>query len=182
MIMSKPESIPGRNDPCSCGSGRKFKNCCMGKSPDAPAKRSNPMVKVLLIAVPVGILAVFLISSQGRRSGSPADAPQGNATGVTLPATPTPAAWQYDAANNRHWNPEHGHWHDGPPPSPTGLPQESTTRAASSRSATPAAWEYDAANNRHWNPDHGHWHDGPPPQSSPNVGIETRPTPLPPEN
>ena len=21
-------SIPGRNDPCFCGSGRKFKNCC----------------------------------------------------------------------------------------------------------------------------------------------------------
>lgn len=22
------ESTPGRNDPCSCGSGRKFKKCC----------------------------------------------------------------------------------------------------------------------------------------------------------
>lgn len=22
---------PGRNDPCSCGSGRKFKHCCEGK-------------------------------------------------------------------------------------------------------------------------------------------------------
>ncbi len=24
-------SIPGRNDPCPCGSGKKFKHCCMGK-------------------------------------------------------------------------------------------------------------------------------------------------------
>jgi tetratricopeptide (TPR) repeat protein len=30
---------PGRNDPCSCGSGEKYKNCCLGKSelrPSAP--------------------------------------------------------------------------------------------------------------------------------------------------
>jgi len=24
---------PGRNDPCLCGSGKKFKKCCMGKQP-----------------------------------------------------------------------------------------------------------------------------------------------------
>ena len=24
---------PGRNDPCPCGSGLKFKHCCMGKLP-----------------------------------------------------------------------------------------------------------------------------------------------------
>jgi uncharacterized protein YecA (UPF0149 family) len=23
--------MPERNDPCPCGSGKKFKNCCMGK-------------------------------------------------------------------------------------------------------------------------------------------------------
>jgi uncharacterized protein len=27
-----------------------------------------------------------------------------------------PAAWHYDKAGNRHWNPEHDHWHKGPPP------------------------------------------------------------------
>jgi len=25
------QEMPGRNDPCPCGSGKKFKNCCMGK-------------------------------------------------------------------------------------------------------------------------------------------------------
>ena len=29
---------PGRNDPCSCGSGKKYKKCCEGK-PDAPPRR-----------------------------------------------------------------------------------------------------------------------------------------------
>lgn len=25
---------PGRNDPCCCGSGKKFKKCCLDKTPD----------------------------------------------------------------------------------------------------------------------------------------------------
>lgn len=24
--------LPGRNDPCLCGSGKKFKKCCMGET------------------------------------------------------------------------------------------------------------------------------------------------------
>ena len=30
---------PGRNDPCPCGSGKKYKKCCLGKttSPVEPA-------------------------------------------------------------------------------------------------------------------------------------------------
>jgi len=35
---------PGRNDPCPCGSGRKFKKCCLGKEggtpiPESPSRR-----------------------------------------------------------------------------------------------------------------------------------------------
>ena len=37
---------PGRNDPCPCGSGKKFKKCCQDKSaahvtPNAPANDSE---------------------------------------------------------------------------------------------------------------------------------------------
>ena len=33
LLQNKPETtmlnkLPGRNDPCSCGSGKKFKKCC----------------------------------------------------------------------------------------------------------------------------------------------------------
>lgn len=28
-----------------------------------------------------------------------------------------PQPWEYDLVLNRHWDPQHGHWHDGPPPS-----------------------------------------------------------------
>ena len=27
----KAEQAPGRNDPCPCGSGKKYKRCCAGK-------------------------------------------------------------------------------------------------------------------------------------------------------
>lgn len=29
--FSKKHSVPGRNDPCPCGSGKKYKRCCLGK-------------------------------------------------------------------------------------------------------------------------------------------------------
>lgn len=32
----------GRNDPCSCGSGKKYKNCCLGKAGFHPAHSSTP--------------------------------------------------------------------------------------------------------------------------------------------
>jgi len=28
---------PGRNDPCSCGSGKKYKRCCLAKDEEADA-------------------------------------------------------------------------------------------------------------------------------------------------
>ena len=28
--IAKKDSIPGRNDPCPCGSGKKYKKCCGG--------------------------------------------------------------------------------------------------------------------------------------------------------
>jgi hypothetical protein len=68
--------------------------------------------------------------------------------------------WEYDAATNRHWDPNHRHWHEGPPPA----------RAAD---GTPEPWQYDPATNKHWDPRHGHWHSGPPPENPP----PTPPTP-----
>src|SRR5438132_262776 len=33
MSNSLKNSKPGRNDPCPCGSGKKFKNCCLYSAP-----------------------------------------------------------------------------------------------------------------------------------------------------
>jgi tetratricopeptide (TPR) repeat protein len=37
-----PEPTPGRNDPCSCGSGKKYKKCCMSKAATARETLSAP--------------------------------------------------------------------------------------------------------------------------------------------
>ena len=34
------EARPGRNEPCRCGSGRKYKHCCLGKD-DAQASAAR---------------------------------------------------------------------------------------------------------------------------------------------
>ena len=54
---------PGRNDPCSCGSGKKFKHCCASKK-----DRVHPaLIAVLIVGA---ILAVFLIISNVRQSSN----------------------------------------------------------------------------------------------------------------
>jgi hypothetical protein len=38
--MTAPaKARPGRNEPCHCGSGRKYKQCCLAKDEAADAKR-----------------------------------------------------------------------------------------------------------------------------------------------
>jgi len=32
------------------------------------------------------------------------------------PGTPTPKPYEYNPATNQHWDPNHQHWHNGPPP------------------------------------------------------------------
>jgi hypothetical protein len=48
-------SVVGRNDPCPCGSGRKFKKCCLSKSGAVPqsyssAARSSALAKLMSFA------------------------------------------------------------------------------------------------------------------------------------
>jgi tetratricopeptide (TPR) repeat protein len=49
--MAKPAPKPGRNDPCHCGSGNKYKKCCLAKDEaaerdlvKAQARRDQPAV------------------------------------------------------------------------------------------------------------------------------------------
>ena len=54
---------PGRNDPCPCGSGKKFKQCCATKK-----DRMSPALIAVLVAA--AVLMVFVIVSNVRRSSS----------------------------------------------------------------------------------------------------------------
>lgn len=73
----------GRNDPCLCGSGKKYKHCCEGKA----VEKSNVYTK--WVAVILGSLlllgTIAMVSSMVRND---------------TPATP-----------GRVWSPEHQHWH-----------------------------------------------------------------------
>ena len=72
----------GRNDPCPCGSGRKFKKCCESKTPSARQSR------VLMIVVGVFVVGAIAAGVASFRSG-------GSGGGST-----------------RVWDPAHGHYHD----------------------------------------------------------------------
>lgn len=82
-----------RNEPCPCGSGRKYKRCCAGKRAvaTAPARRRRGPLLGLFVVLALGGLAFALL-----RDGSPGAAKE------SAPAT--------DAAG-RVWSAEHGHWH-----------------------------------------------------------------------
>ncbi len=75
----------GRNDPCPCGSGRKYKNCCEGKTAAKDALYSKGL-PILLGAV---LVSVVVLIGAAFYSSAPTDARAG-----------------------RVWSAEHGHWHD----------------------------------------------------------------------
>lgn len=56
-----------RNDPCPCGSGEKFKNCCLGKPP--PQVRRKRAFWPILILLLGGGLGVYLGISKGLTAG-----------------------------------------------------------------------------------------------------------------
>ncbi len=41
-LQSKPNAQPGRNQACPCGSGVKFKHCCLGKAGPKPSAAPPP--------------------------------------------------------------------------------------------------------------------------------------------
>jgi hypothetical protein len=108
-----------------------------------------------------------------------ADRPGQDAASDFVPADQRPAPYTYDSVANRHFDPAHGHWHDGPPPgsagsSSPGAPGQpsapvpapgpaASAPPASAPTAAPAPYTYDAETNRHWDPNHQHWHEGLPP-------------------
>jgi hypothetical protein len=74
----------GRNDPCPCGSGQKYKNCCEGNEPWH--KRTTTLV--LLVVLLLGLVAVAWTSFSNPNRVSPDNPPAGKV-----------------------WSEEHGHYH-----------------------------------------------------------------------
>lgn len=49
-------NTPGRNDPCRCGSGRKYKNCCQDVGGSTVTGRSKVTMIVVVAIVLVGLV------------------------------------------------------------------------------------------------------------------------------
>jgi hypothetical protein len=73
---------PGRNDACSCGSGKKYKKCCATK--EQGSRLSKLMLLFLLVVLAGSVFAVFVGF---------------NDDGSSI------------AAPGKVWSPEHGHYH-----------------------------------------------------------------------
>lgn len=67
-------SDPGRNQPCPCGSGAKYKNCCMGTENwyEQWGLSSLALTLILLAALVLGAMAFF-----GDSGGGQPDCPPG---------------------------------------------------------------------------------------------------------
>jgi|GEM_PF-4678630 len=102
-------------------------------------------------------------------------------------STLTPKPYEYNPSTNKYWDPEHKHWHDGPPPLTTSTSTPSpanqspvnpvTTLPTSQTTAnTPKPYEYNPTTNQYWDPGHNHWHNGKPPSAdSQNILSTVKP-------
>ncbi len=72
----------GRNEPCPCGSGEKYKRCCEGKAAKQADRRSRLVLWVMGALALIGIVGIASSIVANR-------APEG-----------------------RVWSAEHGHFHD----------------------------------------------------------------------
>jgi hypothetical protein len=75
----------GRNALCPCGSGKKYKHCCIEKTSSMSLRQKLLFALIVLILLGGLIMAVASFRSLEPGSGS-----------------------------NRVWSEEHQHWHDAP--------------------------------------------------------------------
>ncbi len=67
--MSTRGNVVGRNDPCPCGSGRKYKQCCEAKA--SRMSRGQLVLLAIVTVILVGglVLAVTNRDHEGRPAG-----------------------------------------------------------------------------------------------------------------
>jgi hypothetical protein len=167
----------GRNDPCPCGSGERYKNCHMGKD-GTMSNRSNLTLLLVGGAVAIALVAGAVLMKGPRTTPSATGSPMATGGGAVGggPGTPQPPG---PAPAGKVWSPEHGHWHDAPvgampgavsspvTVTPGGASSPVTITPGATPTATPGATPTPqppgpAPAGKVWSPEHGHWHDAPP--------------------
>jgi hypothetical protein len=175
-----------RNDACPCGSGKKFKKCCEGKSTLARtsfAKRSG-ILGAVSILVAAGAVAAWLNRGDAPEqtpevqavAAAPVAAPAAGGSATTPPQTTSaiPGAQPPGPAPiGKVWSAEHGHWHDSPltpnrrnsnAPNPIQITTSTAPLTEGSSVSPPIAFSQPptaAQPGKVWSVAHGHWHDAP---------------------
>ncbi|MGK7390721.1 MAG: SEC-C metal-binding domain-containing protein [Candidatus Cyclobacteriaceae bacterium M2_1C_046] len=87
----------GRNAPCHCGSGKKYKNCHLVSDHEKDSKNKSYLVAGIIIAF-IAIAALLIYSKSDSTT--------------TTRTTTTTTAPPGEAPAGKVWSAEHGHWHD----------------------------------------------------------------------
>ncbi|MEX0647692.1 MAG: SEC-C metal-binding domain-containing protein [Balneolaceae bacterium] len=62
---------PERNDPCHCGSGKKYKNCCQGKDNSGLASKIGISGLVAAVLAALIVVAIALSGGSGPQDCEP---------------------------------------------------------------------------------------------------------------
>lgn len=172
----------GRNEPCPCGSGKKFKVCCEGRQGIVQEARRSPWMIGGLAVVGLAVVATVALQLGGepaptevsRSFSPPAPLPApivstaGSSAPITLQpldqGTPVPQP-PGPAPDGKVWSAEHGHYHDAPGavaqgPTATSGAIPFAPQPVSPGTLTPEP-EGPAPEGKVWSPEHGHYHDVP---------------------
>ncbi len=87
---------PGRNEPCSCGSGKKYKQCCLAKDEAADRAKRVEAEKAAPVEAP----------AEGEAEAAPGKArrgPRARSPGSAPRAGPTPRAASRASAPRARW-------------------------------------------------------------------------------
>ena len=178
----------GRNDPCPCGSGRKFKVCCQEKASSSSPTRRSPVLYLALGGAGVVLAVVVGQTFFGPASSDRLETAPKNASARSIPLSVPVAGGSGGrpsglmsqppgpAPEGKVWSPEHGHWHDLAAPTGQAINAggNSTPTPAGPASFTPQP-AGPVPEGKVWSPEHGHWHDVNPPPTSPTPTANPSP-------
>lgn len=167
----------GRNEPCPCGSGKKYKHCHADETSRGMSKGLMALIIVICAIGAVGVVPKLLEKTE------PSSTTQRPAANAPVQAAPRPGPQPPGPVPaGKVWSTEHGHWHDAAPAGSAGAAtttqspiriQQSSGAAAPTGNTAPITVNTPQAPNtpqppgeappgKVWSPEHGHWHDAAP--------------------
>jgi len=137
----------GRNEPCHCGSGKKYKHC------HEPTKNTNNNQYAIIGIIAVVILVIIFINSNSSNQTVPVTTSpllnQGRTSNTSKPSGPAPPG--------KVWSQEHGHWHDAPVSK--SLTPKLLGKEGVNKITVPPIDKNKPPEGKVWDEEHGHFHD-----------------------